>query len=103
MTVSTLNENELIVPLVLWGDRPPTHCVSCIHLSRDLRTLVTGCNDGQLILWDFAFEESLQFCMPRCMLFGHSASILCVANGNISLTGPQYIVSSSENGWVFFW
>ena len=102
MTSNGLNENELIVPVVLWGDRPPTHCISCIHLSRDLHTLVTGCNDGQLILWDFNFESnSTTYLTPRCILFGHSASILCIANGNLNTSGPQYIVSSSENGYVW--
>jgi WD40 repeat protein len=101
MGLNGLNENELIVPVVLWGDRAPTHCISCIHLSRDLRTLVTGCNDGQLILWDFSFEPSAStFLTPRCMLFGHTASVLCIANGNLNMIGTQYIVSSTENGSV---
>lgn len=52
MTVSNLN-NQLIVPITLWGSRPPTHCISSILLTADQRTIITGCNDGQICIWDF--------------------------------------------------
>lgn len=42
---------SLVVPIVLWGKIAPTHCISCIYLSRDQKTLVTGCYDGQICLW----------------------------------------------------
>lgn len=42
---------NLVVPVVLWGKHPPTHCISCIFLSADQKTLVSGCYDGQICLW----------------------------------------------------
>lgn len=42
---------SLVVPIVLWGRIAPTHCISCVYLSRDQKTLVTGCYDGQICLW----------------------------------------------------
>lgn len=102
MTTSTQN-NQLIVPIILWGDQPPTHCISCIHITKDFKTVVTGCNDGQLILWDFNFEDASHYLIPRCMLFGHTSNILCLANGNLQPTGTQYIVSASENGEMCVW
>lgn len=42
---------NLVVPVVLWGKNAPTHCISCIYLSTDQKTLVTGCYDGQICLW----------------------------------------------------
>lgn len=42
---------SLVVPIVLWGKTPMTHCISCVYLSPDQRTLVTGCYDGQICLW----------------------------------------------------
>ncbi|KAF9417262.1 hypothetical protein HW555_005576 [Spodoptera exigua] len=42
---------NLIVPVVLWGKHAPTHCVSSVYLSRDQKTLVTGCYDGQICIW----------------------------------------------------
>lgn len=42
---------NLVVPVVLWGKTAPTHCISCIYLSTDQKTLVTGCYDGQICVW----------------------------------------------------
>ena len=39
---------NLVVPLVLWGKSAPGHCVSCLYLLRDQRTMVTGSYDGQV-------------------------------------------------------
>lgn len=42
---------SLVVPVVLWGKHAPTHCISCVYLSKDQKTLATGCYDGQICLW----------------------------------------------------
>lgn len=42
---------NLVVPVVLWGPTAPTHCVSSVYLSKDQKTLATGCYDGQICLW----------------------------------------------------
>lgn len=47
---------SLVVPIVLWGRTPLTHCISCVYLSPDQRTLVTGCYDGQICLWSVSPE-----------------------------------------------
>lgn len=44
---------NLAVPLVMWGREPPTHDISCIHLTRDVKTIITGSRDGQICIWDF--------------------------------------------------
>ena len=54
---------NLVVPVVLWGKSAPTHCISCIFLSRDQRSLVTGCYDGQICLWQVD-PDTLQVCIP---------------------------------------
>lgn len=46
-----------VVPVVLWGSRPPSHCVSCIITTYDQKTIVTGSTDGQLGIWDLRFAE----------------------------------------------
>lgn len=51
MTVAGLS-NHLIVPITLWGSQSPTHCISVVFLTADQKTVVTGCNDGQICLWD---------------------------------------------------
>lgn len=91
---------NLVVPVVLWGKSAPTHCISCIFLSRDQRTLVTGCHDGQICLWQVD-PDTLQM-IPRCLLVGHTAPILCLARVSV-VSDNNYIVSSSESGEMCTW
>lgn len=90
--------SQLIIPITLWGNRPPTHCISSIYLSRDAKILVTGCNDGQLLVWD-STSSNLQSIWPRFMLFGHSSSILCISSGSVN-PEENLLISSSEDGYV---
>ena len=46
-----------VVPVVLWGSTPPSHCISCIITTYDQKTVVTGSTDGQLGIWDLRFRE----------------------------------------------
>lgn len=48
--------NSLVLPIVLWGRKAPTHCISSILLTDDGGTIVTGCHDGQICLWDLSEE-----------------------------------------------
>lgn len=57
---------NLVVPVVLWGPNTPTHCISSVFLSRDQRTLATGCYDGQICLWQI--DEATFEMTPRCLL-----------------------------------
>ena len=46
-----MGSQSLVVPMVIWGHSAPTHCVSSIHMTADFRHIATGCNDGQIIVW----------------------------------------------------
>ncbi|XP_042906902.1 WD repeat-containing protein 7 isoform X2 [Parasteatoda tepidariorum] len=98
MTIS----NQLVVPIVLWGNKAPTHCVSAIHLTHDQRTLVTGCNDGRICVWDVSTSDKGLQITPRCLLFGHSAAVLCLTHGSLS-SDSTLLVSSSEAGEMSLW
>ncbi|KAK9744711.1 WD domain, G-beta repeat [Popillia japonica] len=91
---------SLVVPIVLWGKYAPTHCISCIYLSKDLKTLATGCYDGQICLWQVD-PDTLKM-TPRCLLVGHSAPIVCLSTASI-IQDNNYIVSSSEAGEMCTW
>ncbi|XP_076178195.1 WD repeat-containing protein Rbcn-3B isoform X2 [Ptiloglossa arizonensis] len=91
---------SLVVPIVLWGRIAPTHCISCIYLSRDQKTLVTGCYDGRICLWQVD-PETLNM-TPRCLLVGHTAPILCLSRASVIME-QNYIVSSSESGEMCTW
>jgi len=66
---------SLVVPIVLWGRIAPTHCISCVYLSRDQKTLVTGCYDGQICLWQVD-PETLKVYICRNINFLQDTSIL---------------------------
>lgn len=91
--------SNLVVPVVLWGRRPPTHCIAAILMTPDQKNIITGCNDGQIGIWDVAENSQIY---PRSMLFGHTAAISCLALGSEKADTP-YIVSASENGEMCLW
>ncbi|XP_042885895.1 WD repeat-containing protein 7-like isoform X3 [Penaeus japonicus] len=91
---------NLVVPLVMWGREAPTHDISCVLFTRDVRTIVTGSRDGQICVWDF--EPPTLKLTPRSLLVGHTASVTCLAQGG-KARGTSYIVSSSENGEMCTW
>ncbi|XP_026473359.1 WD repeat-containing protein 7 isoform X2 [Ctenocephalides felis] len=91
---------NLVVPVVLWGHSAPTHCVSSIFLSRDQKTLVTGCYDGQICLWQV--DPDTMKLTPRCLLVGHTAPILCLSRVSI-IQDNNFLVSSSESGEMCTW
>ncbi|XP_043371210.1 WD repeat-containing protein 7 isoform X1 [Dermochelys coriacea] len=91
--------NSLVLPIVLWGRKAPTHCISAILLMDDVSMIVTGCHDGQISLWDLSLNLEIN---PRALLFGHTASITCLSKASAS-SEKQYIVSASENGEMCLW
>lgn len=42
----------IIVPLVLWGKKCPSHTITAATLSLDQKSLLTGSSEGQICLWD---------------------------------------------------
>lgn len=53
---SRMAGNSLVLPIVLWGRRAPTHCISTLLLMEDASMIVTGCHDGQICLWDLSLD-----------------------------------------------
>ncbi|NXI61479.1 WDR7 protein, partial [Anseranas semipalmata] len=91
--------NSLVLPIVLWGRKAPTHCISTLLLMDDVSMIVTGCHDGQICLWDLSLDLEVN---PRALLFGHTASITCLSKASAS-SEKQYIVSASESGEMCLW
>ncbi|XP_029025680.1 WD repeat-containing protein 7 isoform X5 [Betta splendens] len=94
-----MSGNNLVLPIVLWGRTAPTHCISSLLVMDDFSTIITGCHDGQICLWDMTPE--LEIC-PRAMLFGHTASITCLSKASVC-SDKHYIVSASESGEMCLW
>uniref|UniRef100_A0A673AYA0 WD repeat domain 7 n=1 Tax=Sphaeramia orbicularis TaxID=375764 RepID=A0A673AYA0_9TELE len=94
-----MSGNSLVLPIVLWGRTAPTHCISSLLVMDDFSTIITGCHDGQICLWDMTPE--LEIC-PRAMLFGHTSSITCLSKAS-ACSDKQYMVSASESGEMCLW
>ena len=47
-----------VVPLVFWGSSPPKHVVTCILITNDQKTVITGSKTGQIGVWDVRQSES---------------------------------------------
>jgi hypothetical protein len=54
--------NNIVVPVVLWGKNAPTHCISAIYMTPDMKNIVTACNDAQLCVWDMSPNWEVVFC-----------------------------------------
>lgn len=50
--------SSMVVPVALWGPEPPTHHISCIIVTPDQNTIVTGTPDGQICLWDLRTSQA---------------------------------------------
>nr|XP_045016821.1 WD repeat-containing protein 72 isoform X2 [Jaculus jaculus] len=85
--------------VALWGKRAPPHSITAIMITDDQRTVVTGSQEGQLCLWDLSPELKIS---AKELLFGHSASITCLARAR-DFSKQPYVVSAAENGEMCMW
>uniref|UniRef100_UPI003590172C WD repeat-containing protein 7-like isoform X2 n=1 Tax=Myxine glutinosa TaxID=7769 RepID=UPI003590172C len=94
-----MSGQSLVIPIVLWGRQAPSHCVCSVLLAEDQCTLITGCCDGQLCLWDLKTDHQI---VPRALLFGHTAAITCLCRAG---QGPDRccFVSAADNGEMCLW
>lgn len=93
-----------VIPVVLWGSRPPSHCISCIITTYDQKTVVTGSTDGQLGIWDLRFADDGDIkIIPRNLIFAHSAKITALTKANDGWDNQSSIISAAENGELCLW
>lgn len=64
------------------------------------RNLITGSHDGQICIWDIE-PEPIFAVTPRCMIFGHTAAVLCIADGDYNTRNT--VVTSSDSGEMCLW
>ena len=58
----------MVLPIVLWGRTAPTHCISSLLVMDDFSTIITGCHDGQICLWDMTPELEVLKRVKRVMV-----------------------------------
>ncbi|NXF67638.1 WDR72 protein, partial [Glaucidium brasilianum] len=62
--------------VAVWGKIAPSHSVTAIMITDDQQTIVTGSQEGQICLWDLSSELKIS---SKEILFGHTASVTCLA------------------------
>ncbi|NXW82821.1 WDR72 protein, partial [Alopecoenas beccarii] len=62
--------------VAVWGKTAPSHSITAIMITDDQQTIVTGSQEGQICLWDLSSELEIS---SKEMLFGHTASVTCLA------------------------
>ncbi|XP_074090746.1 WD repeat-containing protein 72-like [Macrotis lagotis] len=85
--------------VALWGKTAPSHSITAIMITDDQHTIVTGSQEGQLCLWNLSSELKIS---AKELLFGHTASITCLAKAREFEKQP-YVVSAAENGEMCVW
>lgn len=123
-----MSGNNLVLPIVLWGRTAPTHCISSLLVMDDFSTIITGCHDGQICLWDMTPELEvsnaaaahcfssrflssllLQFVKEKCLLLSWlqicpramlfgHTASITCLSKASACSDKQYIVSASESG-----
>lgn len=92
---SKMAGNSLVLPIVLWGRKAPTHCISTLLLMDDVSMIVTGCHDGQICLWDLSLDLEVSLCIIfnfPCVL---SVYLCCQNDLVFSITGQDPFCSSA--------
>ncbi|GAV02423.1 hypothetical protein RvY_12991-2 [Ramazzottius varieornatus] len=92
------SSSTLVVPIVLWGNKCPTHCISSILLSPNQNSAVTGSYDGQICLWHF--RDGVFKATPTMLFVGHTKAVKCLAWMDRDATS---FFSSSEAGEMCIW
>nr|XP_021156559.1 WD repeat-containing protein 72 [Columba livia] len=85
--------------VALWGNAAPAHSITAVMITDDQQTIVTGSQEGQICLWDLSSELKIS---SKEMLFGHTASVTCLAKAREFEKQP-YVVSATENGEMCVW
>uniref|UniRef100_A0A8C5JSC8 WD repeat domain 72 n=1 Tax=Junco hyemalis TaxID=40217 RepID=A0A8C5JSC8_JUNHY len=88
-----------IPTVAVWGRTAPSHSITAVMITDDQQTIVTGSQEGQICLWDLSSDLQIS---SKEMLFGHTASVTCLAKAREFEKQP-YVVSATENGEMCVW
>ncbi|TGZ68867.1 hypothetical protein CRM22_004035 [Opisthorchis felineus] len=95
------SSGRVVLPVVIWGPQPPDHPVTCILGSPDGLDLVTGSQDGTLILW--SSRKSPEY-VPKWMVIGHHTTVRNICLAGSADHGPRNsFFSHSDAGEMALW
>jgi hypothetical protein len=55
------SSGSLILPLVLWDNKPPNCQISTMMLNETESIILTGTTSGHIIIWEFNIDEVANF------------------------------------------
>ncbi|KAK5966706.1 WD domain G-beta repeat protein [Trichostrongylus colubriformis] len=90
--------NGLVVPLVIWGQKPPDNRITVVRYLCDNTTIVTGALNGQVITWK-CDEEALTPCQ---LMIGHDAPITAISPANNQASSTRFVTASCD-GRLCLW
>ncbi|KHJ90153.1 WD domain, G-beta repeat protein [Oesophagostomum dentatum] len=88
----------LVVPLVIWGQKPPENKVTVVRYLSDNCTIVTGAQNGHIITWKCEGDNVI----PGQLMIGHEAPITAITPTN-SLPTSTRVISASCDGHLCLW
>ncbi|VDP14894.1 unnamed protein product [Onchocerca flexuosa] len=97
-TMAATSQSGLAVAIALWGRKPPKHRINCLQCFDDGATIITGADDGVLILWEKC-DGNLQ---AKMMLLGHEAPITALSATDTASNLTRF-VSASADGQLTLW
>uniref|UniRef100_A0A8C4WUU5 Uncharacterized protein n=1 Tax=Eptatretus burgeri TaxID=7764 RepID=A0A8C4WUU5_EPTBU len=86
--------------MVVWGCQVPRHHISCLLLTNDQGTVITGCRDGELCLWNLSSSLELT---PRALLLAHHAAVTCLSRASDDKEELNSYVEFEVNAGVKFY
>ncbi|VDK82216.1 unnamed protein product [Litomosoides sigmodontis] len=91
-------QSSLAVAVALWGRKPPKHRINCLQCFKDGSVIITGADDGTLILWE-KYDGNLR---AQMMLLGHEAPITALSATDTTQNLTRF-VSASADGQLTLW
>uniref|UniRef100_A0A1I7VUE0 WD repeat-containing protein 7 n=1 Tax=Loa loa TaxID=7209 RepID=A0A1I7VUE0_LOALO len=97
-TMIATPQSSLAVAVALWGKKPPKHRINCLQCFEDGAVIITGADDGTLIIWEKC-NENLQ---AQMMLLGHEVPITAISATDTKRNLTRF-VSASADGQLTLW
>ncbi|CAJ0597261.1 unnamed protein product [Cylicocyclus nassatus] len=88
----------LVVPLVIWGPKPPENKMTVVRYMSDNATIITGAQNGHIITWNCNGSTLT----PGQLMIGHEAPITAISPTNSLPTSTRFI-SASCDGHLCLW
>ncbi|KAJ1367707.1 hypothetical protein KIN20_028670 [Parelaphostrongylus tenuis] len=94
----TTASRGLVVPLVIWGSKPPDNKITTVRFLSDTTTVVTGAQNGHIITWKCSDDAVT----PSQLMIGHDASISAISPTCDLISSTRFITASCD-GHMCLW